>query len=202
MIYTVIWLELCLLGFITICKAIHKLMILCCITTFFVEWKLLEERNEEYWYGFIPFYNMYKLCEIVFGKDKGWYCIWLFLPITSWIMYPIFCNELRKQYNYEPMFLVGLLFLPFIFLPILVFDKQNIEMRQTETETKETDHISKMAHWKNEEVKEEVDFETEIKDQPEEEITEEQETVERVVEEIVEQKDVEKIQEKMNEENA
>ena len=161
------------------CNILHKLNILSCFTTFFTGWKLFENNNKEYWYGFIPFYNMYEMCEIAFGENKGWYCIGLFLPITSWFMYPIYCNELRKKYKYEPLFTIGLIFLPFVFLPILIFDnEENIE----EIRKKSDNHISKMANW----IHEDTD--------------ETENTTNYQSEKIVKDIDIEKIQEKINQE--
>lgn len=147
---SLIMIETILSLFVIICNFINKLCILSCLTTFFTEWKMLENKDEEYWYGFIPFYNMYKMCEITFGEKNGWYCIFLFLPITNWIMYPIYCNELRKKYGYESLFTIGLILLPFVFLPILAFDEKDCEKKT------EDNHISKMAHWNNEEKTKEV----------------------------------------------
>ena len=104
----------------------HKLAMWSCLATFFVCWKLLQRQGEEYWYGFLPFYNQYKMCEIAFGKNRGWFFIFLFIPIINFIFYPIYCNELRKKYNYDSLFTIGLILLPIVFLPILVFDEKHL----------------------------------------------------------------------------
>ena len=163
---------------------------------------MMERQNKPYWYGFIPFYNMYEMCEIAFGVGKGWFCILLFLPITNWIMYPIYCNKLREKYGYETLFTVGLILLPFVFLPILVFEN---EERTIEKENLR--HISKMANWYANEATKDKDKDKDKENENEKETREEQilnqtkEAVDESVEENQEKIDiVDKIQEKINEE--
>lgn len=195
--------------FFEICNIVNKLFLFSFFMIFIIGWKLMEKEKEEYWYGFIPFYNIYKLCEIVFGKNKGWYCILLFIPIVNLIMYPIYCNELRKHYEYEELFTVGLILLPIIFLPILAFDEKEYK------EKTEDNHISKMAHWNNDEKTEDVQNaeDIQIKEKNADETNNEHFTdtetlnlnkeVEKDTEkkeEIAEEAIIEKIQEKMNEE--
>lgn len=224
---SIVFLELIIFILVSICNVLNLLSILSCLTTFFVGWKLIEKENKPYWYGFIPFYNMYEMCEIAFGIGKGILCLFLFFPITNWIMYPIYCNKLREKYDYEPLFGVGLLLLPFVFLPILAFDEKK---DNENNEEKDSDHISKMANWYAEKENEEILNQTtedimneEKKDS--EKITEntvetdesKEETVEEIIDTCIESKIenndeikvdnigekidiVEQIQEKMNEE--
>lgn len=196
----ILLLEALIAIFVFICNTLNLLTILSCITIFFVGWKVMERQNKPYWYGFIPFYNMYEMCEIAFGVGKGWFCILLFLPITNWIMYPIYCNKLREKYGYETLFTVGLILLPFVFLPILVFEN---EERTIEKENLR--HISKMANWYANEAttaKAKAKAKDKDKETREEQILNQtKEAVDESVEENQEKIDiVDKIQEKINEE--
>ena len=50
-------------------------------------WKMFEKAGLPGWYALIPFYNIYKLCEITIGN--GWYflrLLWACIPFVGWIV--------------------------------------------------------------------------------------------------------------------
>lgn len=84
------------------------------------QWKIFEKAGVEGWKALIPFYNSYCLCEIVFGN--GIFFLGLMIPYVN-IAFGIFlAYKLGKAYGKETGFILGLIFLPFIFLLILGFD--------------------------------------------------------------------------------
>jgi hypothetical protein len=72
-----------------------------------------------WWEAIIPFYNMYVLTVIT---GKPWWVIFGFLiPFVNWIVPIYLYYHLSKRFGYDILFTFGLVFLPFIFLPILGF---------------------------------------------------------------------------------
>ena len=82
-------------------------------------WKLFEKAGEEGWKGLIPILNMYFLLKIV-GRP-GWWLLLFFIPIVSLVMSFILAFDVAKAYGRGGGTAVGLIFLPFIFYPILGF---------------------------------------------------------------------------------
>jgi len=83
-------------------------------------WKIFEKAGEKGWYALIPVLNGIILLRIV---EKPWW--WLFLLALPYvnIIYSIWVlNLLRIKFDKKGGFLVGLIFLSFIFFPILGFD--------------------------------------------------------------------------------
>lgn len=83
------------------------------------QWKVFEKAGQPGWAGIIPIYNIYILTKIV-GKPGYWTLLALLPPIN--IIFGIWLlNMLSKSFGKSEGFTVGLLFLGFIFLPILGF---------------------------------------------------------------------------------
>ncbi|MBS1663915.1 MAG: hypothetical protein JST68_22910 [Bacteroidetes bacterium] len=80
-------------------------------------WKMFEKAGQPGWAFIIPIYNTYILLKIV-GKPTWWLILMFFLPFIFGIWA---CNMLSKSFGKEEGFTVGLVLLPFIFIPILGF---------------------------------------------------------------------------------
>ena len=80
-------------------------------------WKVFEKAGEAGWKALIPIYNYYVLLRIV-GRP-GWWLILYFIPIVGFITGIIVANDASKSFGKSAGFTVGLIFLPFIFVPIL-----------------------------------------------------------------------------------
>jgi len=82
-------------------------------------WRLFEKAGKPGWASIIPIYSSIVLLEII-GKPTIW-ILWLLIPCTS----PIFAiwslNLLMKSFGKDEGYTIGVLFLPFIFLPMLAF---------------------------------------------------------------------------------
>ena len=82
-------------------------------------WKVFTKAGKPGWGCIIPFYNLYLMVKIA-GKP-GWWLILLFLPIVNIIINIIVLVGISNNFGKSGAFAVGLLFLPFIFFPILAF---------------------------------------------------------------------------------
>lgn len=83
------------------------------------EWRIYEKSGKPGWAVLIPFYNFYVLLKIV-GKP-GWWLIWYFIPIANIVVGIWTTNLLSKSFGKGVGFTLGLIFLSFIFYPILGF---------------------------------------------------------------------------------
>lgn len=86
-----------------------------CIT----QWKIYEKAEKPGWAIFVPFYNLLVLLEIV-GKPTWWILLML-IPGVNVIFFIIVFHNLALSFGKESGFTIGLIFFPFIFLPILAF---------------------------------------------------------------------------------
>ena len=66
-----------------------------------------------------PIYNLYILLKIV-GRPGWWLILWI-IPFVGIIIAIIVCIDTAKAYGKGGGFAVGLIFLGFIFIPILGF---------------------------------------------------------------------------------
>lgn len=82
-------------------------------------WKTFEKAGKPGWAAIIPIYNTLVMIEIV-GKPTIW-LLWCLLPCVNLIFSVWLLNLMSKSYGQSEGFTVGLLFLPFIFWPILGF---------------------------------------------------------------------------------
>ncbi len=82
-------------------------------------WKIYTKAEQKGWACLIPFYNFYVLLKIV-GKP-GWWLLLMFIPIVNFIIAIWVTNLLSISFGKGVGFTLGLIFLPFIFYPILGF---------------------------------------------------------------------------------
>ena len=82
-------------------------------------WKAFEKAGKPGWAAIIPGYNIYIMIEIV-GKPAIW-LLWCLIPCVNFVFSIWLYNLISKSYGKSEGFTVGLLFLPFIFWPILGF---------------------------------------------------------------------------------
>lgn len=84
-------------------------------------WKMFTKANRSGWESIIPIYNMYVLLRIV-GRPSWWLLLY-FIPPVNVVVAVVNMNDLSKSFGKGAGFTLGLLFLPFIFTPILGFGK-------------------------------------------------------------------------------
>lgn len=83
-------------------------------------WKIFQKAGYEGWEAIIPVYNLYIITKIV-GKP-GWWVILMLIPYLGMIWTIWSYNLLSKSFGKDEGFTVGLVFLGFIFFPMLGFD--------------------------------------------------------------------------------
>lgn len=84
-------------------------------------WKIYAKAGQPGWGALIPIYNVYLLFKITWGN--GWYFLLTLIPIANVIIAILTQVKLAKVFGKDGGFAVWLIFLSFIFLPILAFDK-------------------------------------------------------------------------------
>lgn len=82
-------------------------------------WKVFVKAGKPGWASIIPIYNLVVLLEIA-GKPVWWVLLYLipFVNLIPAIVVPI---EVAKRFGKDVLFAIGLIFLPFIFYPLLGF---------------------------------------------------------------------------------
>lgn len=82
-------------------------------------WKVFEKAGQPGWAAIVPIYNVYVLCKIA-GRP-GWWLILFFVPIVSFVIAIIVSVDVAKAFGKGVGFALGLIFLGFIFYPVLGF---------------------------------------------------------------------------------
>lgn len=83
------------------------------------QWKIFTKAGKPGWACIIPIYSAIVLLEIV--KKPTWWLIMFLIPFVNIYFAIVLMNELSKSFGKDTGFTIGLIFLPFIFLPILAF---------------------------------------------------------------------------------
>ena len=84
-------------------------------------WKINVKAGQPGWACIVPIYGTIISLRII-GKP-GWWFFLLLVPVVNFIIFIIMAIELAKVFGKGTGFGIGLLFLPFIFSPILAFGK-------------------------------------------------------------------------------
>lgn len=82
-------------------------------------WKVFEKAGKPGWASIIPFYNVYVMLQIA-GRP-GWWLILLFIPLANFAVAFVVLLDIAKKFGKGVGYAFGLLFLGFIFFPILGF---------------------------------------------------------------------------------
>lgn len=88
-------------------------------------WKTLDKAGQPGWTAIIPIVNLYFLLKVA-GRP-GWWLILFLIPIVNFIISIIVYNDVSKSFGRGVGTTVGLVFLPFIFFPILGFGSAEYE---------------------------------------------------------------------------
>ncbi|MBQ2604685.1 MAG: DUF5684 domain-containing protein [Acutalibacteraceae bacterium] len=84
-------------------------------------WKMFQKAGEQGWKAIVPLYNSYTLTSLVF--KSGWYFLIMLIPVANIVFYIMMVFRLAKAYGRSTAFGFGMLFLPYVFFPIVGFDK-------------------------------------------------------------------------------
>ena len=82
-------------------------------------WKIFQKAGKPGWAAIVPFYNSYVMYEITWGS--GWRFLMLLIPFYNIILAIQTQVKLAKAFGKGGGFAVGLIFLPYVFEPILAF---------------------------------------------------------------------------------
>ena len=93
-------------------------------------WKIFVKANQPGWASIVPFYNAYVMVEI--AKKPTWWFGMLFVPLVNFVFMIMIINALAKNFGKSEGFTVGIIFLPYVFFPILAFG----DARYIDQETK------------------------------------------------------------------
>lgn len=93
-------------------------------------WRIYTKANKPGWACLVPIYNSYVLVEI--AKKPAWYFGMLFVPIANIVFAIMIINGVAKAFGKTEGFTVGMIFLPFVFYPILGFGSAQYEDNRTE----------------------------------------------------------------------
>ena len=82
-------------------------------------WRLFSKAGQPGWAVFIPIYNTIVLLRVA-GKP-WWWLFLLWIPLVDIVVSIIIYSGVSTNYGKGTGFTVGLIFLPFIFIPILAY---------------------------------------------------------------------------------
>ena len=82
-------------------------------------WKVYEKAGQPGWAAIIPIYNFYIMLKI--GGKPGWWLLMLLIPFVNIVFLIWTYNMISKSFGKDEGFTAGLIFLGFIFWPILGF---------------------------------------------------------------------------------
>ena len=82
-------------------------------------WIIFSKAGQPGWAAIIPIYNIWVLLKVV-GRP-GWWIILFIVPLVSLVIWIIVALDLAKSFGKGTGFAIGLIFLGFIFAPILAF---------------------------------------------------------------------------------
>lgn len=90
-----------------------------CVLIIAAMWKVFTKAGHPGWACLIPIYNIYVLCKIA-GRP-GWWLLLMLIPLVNFIIAIILCIDIAKSFGKGVGFALGMVFLGFIFWPILGF---------------------------------------------------------------------------------
>ncbi|MCB0650289.1 MAG: signal peptidase I [Saprospiraceae bacterium] len=82
-------------------------------------WKIFEKAGQPGWAAIVPIYNIVILLEIV--RKPWWWLLLMIIPYVGMIWSIWTYNLLSKSFGKDEGYTVGMIFLPFIFIPMLGF---------------------------------------------------------------------------------
>jgi hypothetical protein len=82
-------------------------------------WKIFVKAGKPGWAAIIPIYNLVVYLQVV--NRPIWWIVLMFIPIVNVVVWIILTNDLAKSFGKGVGWTIGMLFLGFIFYPILGF---------------------------------------------------------------------------------
>jgi ABC-type sulfate transport system permease subunit len=88
-------------------------------------WKIFSKAGEPGWASIVPIYNTIVLLKIA-GKPVWWFLL-MFIPLVNIVVALLATVALAKAFGKGAGFALGLIFLPFVFMPMLAFGDAQYE---------------------------------------------------------------------------
>jgi hypothetical protein len=86
--------------------------------TFIVgSWKTFTKAGLPGWGALIPIYNVYLMTQV--ARKPGWWTLLMFIPLVNLVIHIILGVGIADSFGKSTAFGLGLVFLPFIFYPVL-----------------------------------------------------------------------------------
>ncbi|HEY3326460.1 MAG TPA: DUF5684 domain-containing protein [Novimethylophilus sp.] len=82
-------------------------------------WKVFEKAGRQGWEAIVPIYNLYVLTLIV--GQPWWLVILSLIPIVGILVMAFLAFKLAERFGQGIPFAIGMIFLPFVFYPLLGF---------------------------------------------------------------------------------
>jgi uncharacterized membrane protein YhaH (DUF805 family) len=89
------------------------------VATIAGRWKAFEKAGHPGWASLVPIFNVYLTFKI--GGNSGWWMLGLFVPVVNFFVVGKMNVDAAKAFGKGVGFGLGLLFLPFVFWPLLGF---------------------------------------------------------------------------------
>ncbi len=90
-----------------------------CILMVVSVWKIFAKAGKPGWAAIIPIYNVVVYLQVV--KRPIWWIVLLFIPLVNVVVGIVLTNDLAKVFGKGVGWTLGLLFVGFVFYPILGF---------------------------------------------------------------------------------
>ncbi len=95
---------------------IYLVFIVCTIAGY---WKTFEKAGQPGWGCIIPVYNIYLMTKI--AQKPAWWTIMCFIPVVNFVFIIMLLSAIAQRFGKGIGFFIGMLLLPFIFIPMLGF---------------------------------------------------------------------------------
>ena len=95
------------------------LVILASVITIISLAKIFKRLNKPSWAAIVPVYKELVLLEL--ANLKWWYIFLLLIPLINVYYMYIICNAIAKKFNKPTGFSLGMILIPYVFLPLLAF---------------------------------------------------------------------------------
>ncbi|MHB1336088.1 MAG: DUF5684 domain-containing protein [Candidatus Humimicrobiaceae bacterium] len=91
----------------------------------FCMWKIFVKAGKPGWAAIVPVYNI--LIELEITRLPWWFLLLMFVPLANFVILIFVMLALAKVFGKSTAFGIGLLFLSFIFIPMLAFGKDKYD---------------------------------------------------------------------------
>jgi hypothetical protein len=88
-------------------------------------WKVFEKAGKPGWAAIVPIYNLFVLLQIV--NKPIWWIVLLLIPLINLVILIIVTIALAEKFGKGGGFAVGMVFLPFVFYPMLGFGDERFQ---------------------------------------------------------------------------